>query len=102
VLARAPGLRFNEHLDEEDGPLVFEHLHRGANRTCRFGGIRLSDWLGTQREGPRHAFETEHPFSIGKAGERNRRAPRSFILCRRARKSRTRMMKTFFWRMLGS
>jgi hypothetical protein len=26
VLARAaPGLRFNEHLDEEDGPLVFAH-----------------------------------------------------------------------------
>jgi bifunctional non-homologous end joining protein LigD len=26
VLARAaPGLRFNEHLDEEDGPLVFQH-----------------------------------------------------------------------------
>jgi ATP-dependent DNA ligase len=21
----APGVRFNEHLDEEDGPLVFEH-----------------------------------------------------------------------------
>ena len=26
VVARAaPGLRLNEHLDEEDGPLVFEH-----------------------------------------------------------------------------
>jgi hypothetical protein len=26
MLARAaPGLRFNEHLDEEDGPLAFEH-----------------------------------------------------------------------------
>jgi hypothetical protein len=26
VLARtAPGLRFTEHLDEEDGPLVFQH-----------------------------------------------------------------------------
>jgi ATP-dependent DNA ligase len=26
LLARAaPGIRFNEHLDEEDGPLVFEH-----------------------------------------------------------------------------
>jgi bifunctional non-homologous end joining protein LigD len=26
MLARtAPGIRFNEHLDEEDGPLVFEH-----------------------------------------------------------------------------
>jgi hypothetical protein len=23
---RAPGLRFNEHLDEEDGPLVFAHV----------------------------------------------------------------------------
>jgi bifunctional non-homologous end joining protein LigD len=26
ILARAaPGIRFNEHLDEEDGPLVFHH-----------------------------------------------------------------------------
>ena len=38
----APGLRFNEHLDEEDGPLVFAHAckmslvgitARGARRT---------------------------------------------------------------------
>ena len=26
----APGLQFNEHLDEEDGPLVFLH-------TCKLG-----------------------------------------------------------------
>jgi bifunctional non-homologous end joining protein LigD len=31
LLARsAPGLRFNEHLDEHDGPLVFQHA-------CKFG-----------------------------------------------------------------
>jgi hypothetical protein len=31
VLARAePGLRFNEHLDEEDGPLVFHHACKQA------------------------------------------------------------------------
>ena len=25
VARAAPGFRFNEHLDEDDGPLVFEH-----------------------------------------------------------------------------
>ncbi len=25
LTSAAPGIRFNEHLDEEDGPLVFEH-----------------------------------------------------------------------------
>jgi hypothetical protein len=29
ILARAsPGLRFNEHLDQEDGPLVFHHAFK--------------------------------------------------------------------------
>jgi hypothetical protein len=29
LLSRAaPGLRFNEHLDNEDGPLVFAHVQR--------------------------------------------------------------------------
>jgi hypothetical protein len=34
----APGLRFNEHLDEEDGPLVFHHA-------CKLGLIDLDDHL---------------------------------------------------------
>ena len=25
LVRAAPGIRFNEHLDEEDGPLVFHH-----------------------------------------------------------------------------
>jgi bifunctional non-homologous end joining protein LigD len=32
----APGLRFNEHLDEEDGPLVFAHACKmGLRASCR-------------------------------------------------------------------
>jgi hypothetical protein len=31
VLARAaPGLRLNEHLDEEDGPLIFSATHASS------------------------------------------------------------------------
>jgi hypothetical protein len=38
LLARsAPGLRFNEHLDEHDGPLVFEHACRGTRSICGHG-----------------------------------------------------------------
>jgi bifunctional non-homologous end joining protein LigD len=37
ALARAqPGLCFNEHLDEEDGPLVFQHACKlGQRGSCR-------------------------------------------------------------------
>jgi hypothetical protein len=39
VLARAqPGLLFNEHLDEDDGALVFQHA-------CKLGLIDLDDHL---------------------------------------------------------
>jgi hypothetical protein len=48
VLARAaPGLRLNEHMEEEDGPLVFHHacklgpegIHRRRGRTSDKGAI---------------------------------------------------------------
>jgi ATP-dependent DNA ligase len=43
VLARATsGIRFNEHLDEEDGPLVFEHA-------CKLG---LEGIVSKRRDSP--------------------------------------------------
>ena len=43
LLARAaPGIRFNEHLDEEDGPLVFEHA-------CKLG---LEGIVSKRRDSP--------------------------------------------------
>jgi bifunctional non-homologous end joining protein LigD len=43
ILARAaPGLRFNEHLDQEDGPLVFHHA-------CKLG----LEGIVAQRRGSR-------------------------------------------------
>ena len=53
LLARAaPGLRFNEHLDEDDGPLVFAHackmgleglVSKRRNSVYRSG--RSTDWI---------------------------------------------------------
>jgi bifunctional non-homologous end joining protein LigD len=42
LLARAaPGMRLNEHLDEEDGPLVFLHACKlGLGGSCRNGATR--------------------------------------------------------------
>jgi bifunctional non-homologous end joining protein LigD len=43
VLARtSPGLQFNEHLDEEDGPLVFRHA-------CKLG---LEGIVSKRRDSP--------------------------------------------------
>jgi bifunctional non-homologous end joining protein LigD len=43
LLARsAPGIRFNEHLDEEDGPLVFRHA-------CKLG---LEGIVSKRRDSP--------------------------------------------------
>jgi ATP dependent DNA ligase domain len=58
ALARAaPGLRFNEHLDEEDGPLVFHHA-------CKLG---LEGIVSKRRDSPyssgrsRHWIEAQEP-----------------------------------------
>jgi bifunctional non-homologous end joining protein LigD len=53
LLARvAPGLRFNEHMDEKDGPLVFQHackiglegiVSKGKDSAYHSG--RSPDWI---------------------------------------------------------
>jgi bifunctional non-homologous end joining protein LigD len=53
ALARAaPGLRFNEHLDEADGPLVFAHACKlglegivSKRRDSRYRSGRSPDWI---------------------------------------------------------
>lgn len=51
VLARAaPGIRFNEHLDEEDGPLVFEHA-------CKLG---LEGIVSKRRDSPYSSGRSRH------------------------------------------
>jgi bifunctional non-homologous end joining protein LigD len=51
VLARAtPGLRFNEHLDDEDGPLVFHHA-------CKLG---LEGIVSKRRDSPYSSGRSRH------------------------------------------
>jgi bifunctional non-homologous end joining protein LigD len=51
ILARAaPGLRFNEHLDEEDGPLVFHHV-------CKLG---LEGIVSKRRDSPYSSGRSRH------------------------------------------
>ena len=53
LLARsAPGLRFNEHLDEHDGPLVFQHACKlglegivSKRRNSSYRSGRSPDWI---------------------------------------------------------
>ena len=53
LLARvAPGLRFNEHMDEKDGPLVFQHACKlglegivSKRRNSAYRSGRSSDWI---------------------------------------------------------
>jgi ATP-dependent DNA ligase len=43
ILARAAlGIRFNEQLDEEDGPLVFHHCLQARPRRHRIKAARLA------------------------------------------------------------
>jgi hypothetical protein len=49
VLARAaPGLRLNEHLDEEDGPLIFSATHATARHLALLDEI--VDHVGIVRD----------------------------------------------------
>jgi bifunctional non-homologous end joining protein LigD len=48
----APGLRFNEHLDEQDGPLVFAHACKlglegivSKRKGSRYRSGRSPDWI---------------------------------------------------------
>jgi hypothetical protein len=54
VLARAaPGLRLNEYMNEEDGPLVFAHACKmGLEASCRSGRTRPTA-RGARRTGSR-------------------------------------------------
>jgi len=53
LLARAaPGLRFNEHIDEQNGPLVFQHACKlglegivSKRRNSRYRSGRSPDWI---------------------------------------------------------
>jgi ATP-dependent DNA ligase len=53
LLARAgPGLRFNEHMDEHNGPLVFQHACKlglegivSKRRNSRYRSGRSPDWI---------------------------------------------------------
>jgi bifunctional non-homologous end joining protein LigD len=45
-----PAIRFNEHLDEEDGPLVFEHA-------CRMG---LEGIVSKRRDSPYNSGRSPH------------------------------------------
>lgn len=53
-----PGLRFNEHLDEEDGPLVFAHACKlrlegivSKRRDSRYRSGRSADWIKSKNPG---------------------------------------------------
>ena len=48
--ARRPGLRFNEHLDEEDGPLVFAHA-------CKMG---LEGIVSKRKDSPYRSGRSPH------------------------------------------
>jgi len=53
LLARAvPGLRFNEHMDDQNGPLVFRHACKlgpegivSKRRNSRYRSGRSPDWI---------------------------------------------------------
>jgi hypothetical protein len=67
----APGLRFNEHLDEEDGPLVFAHASERPDR-------KISDWRESSQGYPgvfttRHLFVKERPLCTWHAGLREKK-----------------------------
>ena len=71
----APGLRFNEHLDEEDGPLVFAHA-------CKMGleGIVSKRKDSPYRLGALAALDQKREPGLcgGEAGSRGRLASVTF------------------------
>lgn len=70
----APGLRFNEHLDNEDGPLVFAHA-------CKMGleGIVSKRKDSHYRSGRSpHWIKREPGLCGGEAGSRGRLASVTF------------------------
>ena len=77
VLARAaPGLRFTEHMDEEDGPLVFQHacklgpegiVSKRRESFCSSG--RSPHWIKTKNaDAPAVKREAEEDWGGGAEG----------------------------------
>jgi bifunctional non-homologous end joining protein LigD len=79
ILARAaPGIRFNEHLDEEDGPLVFEHACKlglegivSKRRDSHYSSGRSPNWIKSKNpNGPAVKREEEENWSGGRERKR--------------------------------
>ena len=73
ILARgAPGIRFNEHLDEEDGPLVFHHACKlglegivSKRRDLVYSSGRSPHWIKSKNpEAPAVRREFEEDWSV--------------------------------------
>jgi bifunctional non-homologous end joining protein LigD len=77
VLARAaPGLRFNEHLDEEDGPAVFHHACKlglegivSKRKDSRYSSGRSPHWIKSKNpSAPAVRREAEEEWGQRHAG----------------------------------
>ena len=81
ILARAaPGIGFNEHLDEEDGPLVFEHACKlglegivSKRRDLAYSSGRSPDWIKSKNQNaPAVKREAEEDWTW-RRGERGKK-----------------------------
>jgi ATP-dependent DNA ligase len=62
LLARSPpGLRLNEHLDHDDGRLVFEHACRSGLRASSLSGATRPIVRGARPTGSRARIRTHPP-----------------------------------------
>jgi bifunctional non-homologous end joining protein LigD len=82
LLTRAPpGLRFNEHMDEEDGPLVFAHACRlglegivSKRKDSRYRSERSPDWIKSKNpDAPAVKREAEEDWGGWSARPRHSR-----------------------------
>jgi bifunctional non-homologous end joining protein LigD len=71
LVRAAPGIRFNEHLDEEDGPLVFHHACKlglegvvSKRRNSPYGSGRSPHWIKSKNpNAPAVKREAEEDWS---------------------------------------
>ena len=76
-----PGLRFNEHMDEEDGPLVFAHACRlglegivSKRKDSRYRSERSPDWIKSKNpDAPAVKREAEEDWGGWSARPRHSR-----------------------------
>ena len=82
LLARvAPGLRFNEHMDETDGPLVFQHACKmglegivSKRRDSSYRSGRSPNWIKSKNpDAPAVKREVEEDWGEWSAKSRNSR-----------------------------